>query len=127
LLQIPSRIILSINTQGVHSEHFSAEELATTTSSKNDGHFVNHLLESVIECDFLFTKQILERIMNQAFELSMEQEFSIRSFEDQVQHLSQEEARDFLVKLYRQMVMKETMYKHFLAQEWGIGSQPHFS
>jgi Phycobilisome degradation protein nblA len=65
--------------------------------------------------------------MDKAFELTMEQEFSIRSFEDQVQHLSPEEARDFLVKLYRQMVMKETMYKHFLAKEWGIGSQPHFS
>jgi Phycobilisome degradation protein nblA len=57
----------------------------------------------------------------------MEQEFSIRSFEDQVQYLSQEEAQDFLVKLYRQMVMKETMYKQFLAKEWGIGQQPRFS
>jgi Phycobilisome degradation protein nblA len=65
--------------------------------------------------------------MDNAFQLSMEQEFSIRSFSDQVQSLSQEEAQDFLVKLYRQMVMKETMYKHFLAQEWGIGSQPKFT
>jgi hypothetical protein len=62
--------------------------------------------------------------MDHAFELSMEQEFSIRSFSDQVQGLSREEAQDFLVKLYRQMVMKETMYKHFLSQEWGIGSPP---
>jgi hypothetical protein len=62
--------------------------------------------------------------MDHAFQLSMEQEFSIRSFADQVQHLSREEAQDFLVNLYRQMMMKETMYKHFLAQEWGIGSQP---
>lgn len=59
--------------------------------------------------------------MDGAFELSMEQEFSIRSFEDQVQGLSQKEAQEFLVKLYRQMVMKETMYKHFLSKEWGIG------
>jgi Phycobilisome degradation protein nblA len=65
--------------------------------------------------------------MDHAFQLSMEQEFSIRSFSDQVQSLSKEEAQDFLVKLYRQMVMKETMYKHFLAQEWGIGSQANLS
>lgn len=65
--------------------------------------------------------------MDHAFHLSMEQEFSIRSFSDQVQSLSKEEAQDFLVKLYRQMVMKETMYKHFLAQEWGIGSRPNLS
>lgn len=64
--------------------------------------------------------------MDQSFELSMEQEFNIRSFSDQVQGLSREEAQDFLVKLYRQMVMKETMYKQFLAKEWGIGSQPKF-
>jgi hypothetical protein len=63
--------------------------------------------------------------MDHAFQLSMEQEFSIRSFADQVQHLSREEAQDFLVNLYRQMMMKETMYKHFLAQEWGIASPPH--
>ncbi|MGB8698720.1 MAG: NblA/ycf18 family protein [Thermosynechococcaceae cyanobacterium] len=60
--------------------------------------------------------------MDHTFELSMEQEFGIQSFSVQVQNLSREEAQDFLVKLYRQMVMKETMYKHFLAQEWGIGS-----
>jgi Phycobilisome degradation protein nblA len=65
--------------------------------------------------------------MEHTFQLSMEQEFSIRSFSDQVQSLSKEEAQDFLVKLYRQMVMKETMYKHFLAQEWGIGAQPKLS
>ncbi|HEY9826704.1 MAG TPA: NblA/ycf18 family protein [Stenomitos sp.] len=64
--------------------------------------------------------------MDHTFQLSMEQEFSIRSFADQVQHLSREEAQDFLVNLYRQMVMKETMYKHFLAQEWGLGVKPNF-
>ncbi len=60
--------------------------------------------------------------MDKSFELSMEQEFSVHSFADQVRHLSREEAQDFLVKLYRQMIMKETMYKHFLKQEWGMGA-----
>jgi hypothetical protein len=53
--------------------------------------------------------------------LSLEQRFSLRSFETQVQRMNLEQAQDFLVKLYAQMMMRETMYKHFLKQEWGLG------
>jgi Phycobilisome degradation protein nblA len=52
--------------------------------------------------------------MSQPVELSLEQQFSIRSFETQVQQMSHEQAQDFLIKLYEQMVMRETMYRHFL-------------
>lgn len=52
--------------------------------------------------------------------LSLEQKFSLRSFESQVQHMSREQAQDFLVKLYEQMMVRETMYKHFLKHEWGL-------
>lgn len=58
--------------------------------------------------------------MNQPVELSLEQQFSIRSFETQVQQMSQEQAQDFLVKLYRQMVMREATYKELLKHQWGI-------
>ena len=64
--------------------------------------------------------------MSQPIELSLEQQFSIRSFETQVQQMSREQAQDFLVKLYEQMMMRETMYKQFLKHEWGIGSSPLF-
>lgn len=64
--------------------------------------------------------------MSQPIELSLEQQFSIRSFETQVQQMSREQAQDFLVKLYEQMMMRETMYKEFLKHEWGIGSNPQF-
>lgn len=64
--------------------------------------------------------------MSQPIELSLEQQFSIRSFETQVQQMSREQAQDFLVKLYEQMMMRETMYKEFLKHEWGIGSSPQF-
>lgn len=63
--------------------------------------------------------------MNQPIELSLEQQFNIRSFETQVQQMSREQAQNFLVDLYKQMMMRETMYKHFLKHQWGLepGSQ----
>ncbi len=64
--------------------------------------------------------------MSNPIELSLEQQFNIRSFETQVQKMSREQAQDFLVKLYEQMIMRETMYKEFLKHEWGIGQKPQF-
>ncbi|NER19854.1 MAG: NblA-related protein [Symploca sp. SIO1C2] len=64
--------------------------------------------------------------MSQPIELSMEQQFSLRSFETQVQKMSREQAQDFLIQLYEQMMVRENMYKEFLKQEWGIGSSPQF-
>lgn len=58
--------------------------------------------------------------MNQPIELSLEQQFSIRSFETQVQQMSHEQAQDFLVKLYQQMVMREATYKELLKHQWGF-------
>ena len=65
--------------------------------------------------------------MNHPVELSLEQEFSLRSFSDQVQSMSREQAQDFLVNLYRQMMLKEEMYTTFLKHEWGLASGPQFS
>jgi hypothetical protein len=58
--------------------------------------------------------------MSQPVELSLEQQFSIRSFETQVQQMSREQAQEFLVKLYEQMLMREAMYRHFLKHQWGL-------
>lgn len=60
--------------------------------------------------------------MNQPMELSVEQQFNIRCFADQVQHMSREQAQEFLLMLYQQMMMKETMYQHFLKHEWKLDS-----
>ncbi|MEL6223425.1 MAG: NblA/ycf18 family protein [Cyanobacteria bacterium J06627_8] len=35
-------------------------------------------------------------------------------------HLSHEQAQQFLVKLYEQMMVQETMYKHFIKHQWGL-------
>ncbi|HEY9674694.1 MAG TPA: NblA/ycf18 family protein [Waterburya sp.] len=60
--------------------------------------------------------------MNQPMELSLEQQFSIRTFADQVQHMSREQAQEFVLMLYQQMMMKEAMYLHFLKHEWKLDS-----
>ncbi|GAB4242241.1 MAG: hypothetical protein Kow00121_68130 [Elainellaceae cyanobacterium] len=62
--------------------------------------------------------------MNQPVELTLEQQFSLRSFQDQVERMSREQAQHFLIKLYEQMMLRETMYKHFLKHQWGIESGP---
>ncbi len=60
------------------------------------------------------------------FELSLEQQFNIRSFQTQVEKMSREQAQDFLVKLYEQMIVRENMYKQFLKHEWGLEPKPRF-
>ena len=60
--------------------------------------------------------------MNQPIELSLEQQFSIRNFADQVQYMSREQAQEFLLMLYQQMMIKEAMYLHFLKHEWKLDS-----
>jgi hypothetical protein len=62
--------------------------------------------------------------MNQPIELTLEQQFSLRSFETQVENMSREQAQLFLVKLYEQMMLRESLYKHFLKSQWGIESGP---
>ncbi|MGQ4647549.1 NblA/ycf18 family protein [Lyngbya aestuarii] len=62
--------------------------------------------------------------MNQPAKLSLEQEFQLRAFTDQVERMSGEQAREFLLEFYKLAMHKENMYKHFLNQEWGINSDP---
>jgi hypothetical protein len=64
--------------------------------------------------------------MDKPIELSLEQQFNLRSFQDQVANMSREQAQQFLIKLYEQMMLRETMYKHFLKHQWGIESGPQF-
>lgn len=62
--------------------------------------------------------------MNQPVELTLEQQFGLRSFETQVKLMSREQAQDFLVKLYEQMMVREAMYKQLLKKDWGLDLQP---
>ena len=64
-------------------------------------------------------------MQNQPAGLTLEQQFSLRSFETQVAQMSHDQAKEFLVKLYEHMMMRETMYRHFLNHEWGLDSSPN--
>jgi hypothetical protein len=63
--------------------------------------------------------------MDQPAQLTLEQQFSLRSFETQVAHMSREQAQQFLIKLYEQMMLRETMYKHFIKHQWGLEPGPN--
>lgn len=58
--------------------------------------------------------------MNYPVELTLEQQFNIRSFATQVEQMSHEQAQDFLIKLYEQMVVREATYKELLKHQWGL-------
>ncbi|MGF1541519.1 MAG: NblA/ycf18 family protein [Pleurocapsa sp.] len=60
--------------------------------------------------------------MNQPTKLSLEEEFQLKRFSDQVQLMSREQAQEFLIELHRQMMIKEKMYQHFLLHEWNLDS-----
>ncbi len=58
--------------------------------------------------------------MAKDIELTLEQEFSLRNFTDQVQQMSREQAQEFLILQHKHMMIRETMYKEILKQEWKL-------
>ena len=62
--------------------------------------------------------------MNQPIKLSLEQEFSLRTFSDQVQQMSREQAQEFLLMFYKQMIIREATYQELLKQQWELDSDP---
>ncbi|MEH2125965.1 NblA/ycf18 family protein [Nostoc sp.] len=64
--------------------------------------------------------------MNQPITLSLEQEFSLRTFADQVEQMSREQAQEFLLMLYKQMIIRETTYQELLKHQWELDSDSIF-
>jgi Phycobilisome degradation protein nblA len=56
----------------------------------------------------------------QDIKLTLEQEFSLRNFTDQVQQMSREQAQEFLLLQHKQMMIRERMYQEILKQEWKL-------
>ena len=52
--------------------------------------------------------------------LSLEQKLSIRQFNDKVKQMSHEQAQEFLLYLYQQMLIRENQYKDIIKHQWGI-------
>lgn len=64
--------------------------------------------------------------MNNGAQLTLEQQFSLRSFETQVQQMSHSQSQEMLVKLYESMLVRDHMYQQFLKKQWGLES-PKFN
>ena len=60
--------------------------------------------------------------MKDSEQLSLEQKFNLRTFADQVQTLSVEEAQGLSIELYRRMMLKDNLYQELLQDDWGISS-----
>ena len=58
--------------------------------------------------------------MDRTIELTLEQEFSLRTFADQVQQMSREQAQEFLLLHYKYMMIRETVYQEILKQNWKL-------
>ncbi|PZV11438.1 MAG: phycobilisome degradation protein nblA [Leptolyngbya sp.] len=54
--------------------------------------------------------------MNVPMELSLEQKFNLKVYEEQVKGLSLEQSQDFLLEVLRQLMVKDNMIKHLLKQ-----------
>jgi len=58
--------------------------------------------------------------MNQATELTLDQEFSLRLFADQVQRMSHAQAQELLIEYNKLMMVRDTMYQKLLRHEWKL-------
>ncbi len=61
--------------------------------------------------------------MESSEQLSLEQQFSLRTFTDLVRSLSPEESQGLSVELYRRMMLKDNLYEELLKDYWD-GSFP---
>lgn len=62
--------------------------------------------------------------MNYSERLSLEQEFKLRRFADQVETLSPEQTKDLSIELYRRMMLKDNLYEELLQESWAINPIP---
>jgi len=54
-------------------------------------------------------------------QLSLDQQFELQIFENQVQQLSREDAQNLLVQLREAMMYQTTTFREILKETWGIG------
>ena len=52
--------------------------------------------------------------MNLPAQLTLEQQFKLQVLKDQVSSLSQEQAQEYLLEMFRQMMVKDNLVKHLM-------------
>ena len=55
-----------------------------------------------------------QQIMEQPTNLSLEQKFKLQVLQEQVKTLTKEQAQEFLIELFRQMMVKDNLVKQLL-------------
>jgi Phycobilisome degradation protein nblA len=55
--------------------------------------------------------------MDLPIELSLEQQFNLRAYADQVKGLDQEQAQQMLLQVLRQLMIKENVIKYLVKQQ----------
>jgi hypothetical protein len=58
--------------------------------------------------------------MDRAIEFTLDQEFSLRLFSDQVKLLSREQAVELLIEQQKLMMAQKTMFQEILKHEWKL-------
>jgi hypothetical protein len=62
-----------------------------------------------------------ERIMDiLALELTLEQQFALRKYQSQVKELSQDQAQEFLLEAFRQLMVKDNAIRSLVKSGAGI-------
>jgi len=62
--------------------------------------------------------------MNESVELSLEQQFQLRSFNVQVSTMTEEQAKKLLLEMYSDLMIREALYKKLIKHEWGLADEP---
>jgi uncharacterized protein YaaW (UPF0174 family) len=52
--------------------------------------------------------------MDLSAQLSLEQQFKLQILKDQVKELSKEQAQEYLIEVFRQMMVKDNLVKHLM-------------
>jgi hypothetical protein len=55
--------------------------------------------------------------MDIPMELSLEQQFNLKMYEEQIKGLSQEQSQEFLLEVMRQLMVKENVIRHLIRQD----------
>jgi ubiquinone biosynthesis protein Coq4 len=54
--------------------------------------------------------------MDLPLSLTLEQQFNMKVYEDQVKKLSQQQSHDFLLELMRQVMIKDNVIRHLMKE-----------
>lgn len=54
--------------------------------------------------------------MDLPLELTMEQQFNMKVYEDQVKQMSADQAQEFLLQTMRQLMIKDNVIRHLMKQ-----------